>query len=251
MDHLIAQVRQALAGRHPDSSSGDAERSEQTDPTSDGGEAPPPLRLVTEADVLAAHAAGLKALPVVPGAIITPLAHDALRQHGIGVASVLPGRASRSAGAGHSPRAAPRGTRAVVATGVVPTARHLEAVISSGLRHAGMVARRVPSPVREGAHLARQVAGAVSGAQAEWGLIVDETGMVASAVANRVRGVRAAVCGTPLEARWARERLGANVLCVAGDLVAPTLMGEILEMWIATPAKLPPEIEGVLRELDR
>jgi|GEM_PF-499014 len=241
LERLVAQVKQALADRRQPASPAREEP--------DG--APPPPRLVTEAVVMAAAKSGEKTILIAPGAIVTPLAHDALRKFGIALASVLPGKPAPQA-ARQSPLSGVRpadGGR--VALGVVPTARALEQVIAEELRRAGLVMLRVPSPVREAAHLARQVAGAVSGGQANWGMVVDETGLVGAAIANRVPGVLAATCHDPLSARWARERLGANVLCVAAEAVAPALVREIVATWIATPAKTPPDVASLVNELDR
>lgn len=138
-----------------------------------------------------------------------------------------------------------------MAIGVVPTARSLEQVVMAGVRDAGLIGVHVPSPLRDAAHLARQVAGTVSGGQAAFGVIVEETGLVGPAIANRVQGVIAATCHDPLSARWARERLGANVLCVGAELVAPALLREIMSTWMASPATAPRDLAAVVSELDR
>jgi len=241
LDRLIAQVRQALAGRRDVAT---ATPLSEPEPTA----AEPPLKLVTEAVVRAAHGAGATTLQIAPGAIITPLGADALRRYGLAVASVLPAHGPAAASASKPARSI---RPEHVAVGVVPAARDLEAVATATLRRAGIAPLRVPSPVRDAAQLARQVAGAVSGGQAAWGIIIDETGMAGPAIANRVPGVVAATCGDPLAARWARERLGANVLCVAAEAVASALLQEILATWIGTPAHRPPDVASVLGELDR
>jgi ribose 5-phosphate isomerase B len=52
--------------------------------------------------------------------------------------------------------------------------------------------------------------------------------------ANKVDGVRAAKCNDPFEARMAREHNDANVLCVGARVLDPTVMGEIVRIFLET-----------------
>jgi ribose 5-phosphate isomerase B len=61
---------------------------------------------------------------------------------------------------------------------------------------------------------ARLVAEAVATGRARFGLLVCGTGIGMSIAANKVNGVRAALCTTELEARMARAHNDANVLCI-------------------------------------
>ena len=107
---------------------------------------------------------------------------------------------------------------------------------------------RVPTPVRDAVYLARQVAGSVSGGQTDWGIVADETGMMGPVIANRVAGVIAVACRDPLEAKWARERIGANVLCISTEIIAPGLAREILEAWISAAYKHSKNLSETIRE---
>ena len=62
--------------------------------------------------------------------------------------------------------------------------------------------------------IARKVAHAVAGGQATLGVLVCGTGIGMSIVANKHRGVRAALCSSEFEARMARAHNDANVLCL-------------------------------------
>ena len=53
--------------------------------------------------------------------------------------------------------------------------------------------------------------------------------------ANKVHGVRAALCNDLYTARLSREHNDANVLSMGGRIVAAGLADEILELWLATP----------------
>lgn len=234
LERLRAEVTAALTRR------------DETLPARTGaGSGPAPPRLVTEECVLAARARGEAVIRVAPGAIITPLARDALARFGIAVASAL---GSRGAPGGKSaPDAEPvRAARtARVAVGVVATSA-VEPLLVEALRAAGQAVVRVPGSARKGALLAKRVAGAVASGQADWGVVVDETGLVASAVANRMKGVRAACCNDVAAAKAARERMAANVLCMGADIVAPALIREVLTIWLTADPQISPEIAAIL-----
>jgi ribose 5-phosphate isomerase B len=53
--------------------------------------------------------------------------------------------------------------------------------------------------------------------------------------ANKVAGVRAALCNDLFTARLSREHNDANVLSMGGRIVAFGLADEILELWLNTP----------------
>ena len=72
---------------------------------------------------------------------------------------------------------------------------------------------------------ARRVAEEVAAGRARFGLLVCGTGIGMSIAANKVRGVRAAHCGTELEARMARAHNDANVLCMGERVVGSGLAG--------------------------
>ena len=71
---------------------------------------------------------------------------------------------------------------------------------------------------------ARLVGEAVVAGRARFGLLVCGTGIGMSIAANKVKGVRAAHCGSELEARMARAHNDANVLCL-GERVLGLALG--------------------------
>lgn len=68
--------------------------------------------------------------------------------------------------------------------------------------------------------------------EADLGLLVCGTGLGMSMAANRHRGIRAAVCTDPFTARMAREHNDANVLCLGGRVVGPSLAWEIVRAFL-------------------
>ena len=79
---------------------------------------------------------------------------------------------------------------------------------------------------------ASEVAKAVRGGDVDRGVLVCGTGIGMSIVANKYRGVRAALCTTEFEARMARAHNDANVLCVGERVVGIGLGRAILEAFI-------------------
>lgn len=78
------------------------------------------------------------------------------------------------------------------------------------------------------------VAQAVSSGQFPLGILVCTTGIGVSIVANKVKGVRAALCHDPLSAQLSREHNHANILCLGGKIIGVKLAIKIVETWIET-----------------
>ena len=81
---------------------------------------------------------------------------------------------------------------------------------------------------------ALEVAESVASGKAERGLLVCGTGIGMAMTANKVPGIRAALCSDPFMARMSREHNDANVLALGGRLMDGELGLEILQMWLST-----------------
>ena len=81
---------------------------------------------------------------------------------------------------------------------------------------------------------ALQVAESVASGKAERGLLVCGTGIGMAMTANKVPGIRAALCSDPFMARMSREHNDANVLALGGRFMDGELGLEILQMWLGT-----------------
>jgi ribose 5-phosphate isomerase B len=75
---------------------------------------------------------------------------------------------------------------------------------------------------------------AVVDGRAERGIVLGGSGQGEQIAANKVRGVRAALCNDLYTARLSREHNDANVLSIGGRIVAFGLADEILELWLRT-----------------
>ena len=97
--------------------------------------------------------------------------------------------------------------------------------------------------------VARQVAEEVAGGQVDEGLLFCWTGTGVSIAANKVPGVRAALCHDAETARGARIWNNANLLCISLRATSEAVAKEILETWFATDYQPNPEDDARLQEL--
>jgi ribose 5-phosphate isomerase B len=81
----------------------------------------------------------------------------------------------------------------------------------------------------------RPVALAVASGEAERGIVLGGSGNGEAMAANRVRGVRCALCWNTESARLARRHNDANVLSLGQRLLAEDLALEIVRVWLDTP----------------
>jgi ribose 5-phosphate isomerase B len=81
---------------------------------------------------------------------------------------------------------------------------------------------------------ARMVAEAVAAGRARFGILVCGTGIGVSISANKIRGIRAAVCTTEFEARMARAHNDANVLCMGQRVIGPGVCDGIVGVFLST-----------------
>ena len=75
---------------------------------------------------------------------------------------------------------------------------------------------------------------AVSKQKADRAILVCGTGIGMCIAANKVKGVRAALCYDELNAQISRHHNDANVLCLSGDLLGTTALRKIVETWLTT-----------------
>lgn len=90
----------------------------------------------------------------------------------------------------------------------------------------------IPTPWPE---VGRGVGRTVASGQADEGVLFCWTGTGVSMAANKVPGVRAALCADAATARGARLWNHANVLVMSLRLTSPVVAQEMLEAWFSTP----------------
>jgi ribose 5-phosphate isomerase B len=197
--------------------------------------------LVTEADVLAVPPGGK--LTFVSGAVITPLARDTALDRRVELVrepGVVPGSpAERGSARDRSPaegRAAAAGQGAV-ALGADHGGYALKENLKAYLAELGYTVIDCGTKSSESVDypdFAYAVARLISEGQAWRGIVVDGAGIGSCMAANKVPGVRAAMCYDHATAVNSREHNDANVLTLGGVLLGTSLARQIVKTWLET-----------------
>lgn len=212
--------------------------------------------LVTEREIRRAAREGKKSLEV-GGAVVTPAARDLAGSLGVTlIGDARSGRGERQA-RGAPPRtestaapAAPSHQSPAPATAASPAAKPtialgadhggvaMKAAIAEHLRAAGFsisdLGTNTTDPV-DYPDFAVAVARAVASKKAAVGIMVDGAGIGSCMAANKVAGIRAAMCYDVTTASNAREHNGANMLTLGGGLLGTRLALAIVDTFLSTP----------------
>jgi ribose 5-phosphate isomerase B len=188
--------------------------------------------IITEAD---ARQLGIgSVVELAAGGHVTPLAQDTLRERRVTVVR------SGSNDPSLPPDLAPVVDVRRITIGSDHTGVALKRALVQHLRQKGIAvddrgadsAEPVDYPDVAGA-----VALAVARGEADAGIAIDGAGLGSAIAANKIRGVRAAMCTNVTLARYAREHNGANVLALGATLVTIDDAREIVDTWLATPMR--------------
>ena len=98
--------------------------------------------------------------------------------------------------------------------------------------------------------VAKRVALDIQVAEADEGILFCWTGTGVSMAANKVKGIRAALCDDAETARGARLWNNANILCMSMRKVSEAIAKEILDMWFGTTYKPNETDDACLRMID-
>ena len=82
---------------------------------------------------------------------------------------------------------------------------------------------------------AKKVGESVTGGKSETGVLVCGSGIGMSMAANKITGVRAALCHDLYTARMCREHNDANVIVLPSRLIATAIAEEMLDLYLSTP----------------
>jgi len=176
---------------------------------------------------------------VTPETLITPLAREIAEQRGIifRIAAPQP-QNPRGGAAAASVAADAESTGRIVAIAADHGGFELKEQLKNYLRDWGYQfldfgadsAAAVDYP-----DFAEAVGNAVARGDAWLGVVLDSAGIGSSIAANKVPGVRAALCYDRATARNSREHNDANVLTLGAKLISQEAAREILAVWLATP----------------
>ena len=81
---------------------------------------------------------------------------------------------------------------------------------------------------------AEKVARAVASGEGEKGIVICTTGIGVSMAANKVKGIRCALCGNSYSAEMTRRHNDANVLAMGAGIIGPNMAKKITEVFLTT-----------------
>jgi len=167
-------------------------------------------------------------LRVAAGAIVTAAAREAAESRGVRILEVAPEELSALAppertvaiGADHSGFALKEALKAVLCgMGLEP-------------RDVGVADSETSADYPD---IAEKVAEAVASGRALRGVAIDASGAGSAMAANKVPGIRAALCYDKASARGSREHNDSNVLTLGARLLTATQAEDVLRTWLQTP----------------
>jgi len=136
-----------------------------------------------------------------------------------------------------TPKKRPAGVRRV-AIGADHGGYELKAKLIAHLRAAGVEVADLGTHSAEPCDyplIGEKVAAAVAAREFDRGILLCKSGIGIAITANKVPGVRAAVCGDTFDAERSRGHNDANVLVLGAEKLAPAAAKRILNTWLATP----------------
>jgi ribose 5-phosphate isomerase B len=169
--------------------------------------------------------------------LITPLAREEAERRGI-TFRVASAREHEPPSSAASKESAPEKSVRVVAIGADHGGFELKQQLKSYLRDWGYQVLDLGTDSAEAVDypdFAEAVGNAVARGEAWLGIVLDSAGIGSSIAANKVPGVRAALCYDRATARNSREHNDANVLTLGAKLIAPEAAREIVALWLSTP----------------
>lgn len=188
------------------------------------------FEIITEADARTLDIGAT--VELAAGGHVTPLARDTLAARRVTVVG---------AGA-HDPLLArdlaPASDIRRVAIGSDHTGVALKRGLLQHLRGRGLAVQDLgtdgPDPV-DYPDIAGAVALAVARKEADAGIVIDGAGIGSAIAANKIRGVRAAMCPDETIARYSREHNGANVMTLGSTLLSGLDAAiRIVDVWLGT-----------------
>ena len=167
-------------------------------------------------------------ISVTPDTIVTPLAREEAERRKITI------RVADTPGAKPKPQTAQRAVAIGADHGGFEMKEQLKMHLSDwGFRVLDLGTRGLEAV--DYPDFAEAVASAVARGEAECGIVLDSAGIGSAIAANKVPGVRAALCYDRTTARNSREHNDANVLSLGAKLISAETAREILALWLATP----------------
>ena len=209
---------------------------------------PPRFGIITEAD--ARNLPIGSSVELEKGGHVTPLAQDTLRERRVTVIT------SGAVDAALPADLAPVSPARRIAIGSDHTGLAMKAALVDHLRRQGLKVEDFgtnSSDAVDYPDIAGRVAKSVARGESDAGIVIDGAGIGSTMAANKVRGVRAAMCVNQTIARYAREHNGAHVAALGSTLISIDEARAIVDVFLSTATKEPRYLRRLLklRDLER
>jgi ribose 5-phosphate isomerase B len=201
------------------------------------------FQMITEADARVLDYGSTVVL--VGGGHVTPLAQDTLRARRVSIV--------REGDDVDLESLAPKAEIKVVAIAGDHTAVALKKRILEHLRGRGIAVHDLGTHSSEPVDYpdtASAVAVEVSRGESDAGIVIDGAGLGSTIAANKVNGVRAAMCLNQTLARYARQHNGANVLALGATLLTAEEALTVVDTFVDTPMREPRYIRRLAKIRD-
>jgi ribose 5-phosphate isomerase B len=199
--------------------------------------------IITEADARVLDAGST--VELAAGGIVTPLARDTLTARRVTV--IAAGSADPTLPADLAPVSDVRR----VAIGNDHTGLALKKALVQHLRGRGLAVVDVGTDKTDAVDypdIAEAVALQVARREVDAGIVIDGAGIGSAIAANKIRGIRAAMCTDETIARYSREHNGSNVMTLGSSLVPNTEAAQrIVDVWLGTAMREPRYIRRLLK----
>ena len=199
--------------------------------------------MIAEADARALDYGSTVVL--IAGGHVTPLAHDTLKERRVTIV--------REGTDVDAESLAPPSEIRTLAIASDHTGVALKKALLEHLRGRGAAVRDLGTSTTEPVDYpdtAASVALQVSRSEVDAGIVIDGAGLGSTIAANKVHGVRAAMCLNRTLARYARQHNGANVLALGSTLVTAEDALAIVDTFIDTPMREPRYIRRLAKIRD-
>ena len=201
------------------------------------------FEIITEADARSLDIGAT--VELTAGGHVTPLARDTLLARRV---TVIPAGASD---ASLPPDLAPVADIRRIAIGSDHTGLAIKCALVAHLRGQGLAVLDVGTDKTDPVDypdIAAAVALSVSRGESDAGIVINGAGIGSAIAANKIRGIRAAMCVNETIARYSREHNGANVMTLGSSLLDGSEAAiRIVETWMGTTMREPRYIRRLLK----
>ena len=184
--------------------------------------------MITEADARVLELGSTVVL--VAGGLITPLAQDTLRARRVSVIA--------EGAAGDAASLTPAADVRTIAIAGDHTSLQMKKAIVAHLRGGGRAVHDLGTTTSDPVDYpdtAAAAARAVARGEADAAVVIDGAGLGSAIAANKIPGVRAAMCLNETLARYARQHNGANVLALGSTILTTEQALAIVDVFVGTP----------------